>query len=124
MPRRRRWPLALVVATLLLAADAFWLEPRLLLGRDDVALPVGAEPLPVGAEAFRVAHLSDLHLASADSYLARRLVRQVAAARPDVILVSGDWVDDVRERRGLVEHAQEAAALAAELRRLAPVMSV
>ncbi len=124
MDRRRRWLLGLAVAALLLAADAFWLEPRLLLGRDDVALPVGGEPLPAGAEPLRVAHLSDLHLESADSYLARRLVRQVAAAHPDVILVSGDWVDDVRERRGLVEHAQEAAALAAELRRLAPVLSV
>ncbi len=117
MTRPRRWLLAFGAAALLVAVDAFVVEPRLLLGRDEVKLDVGVAPL-------RIAHLSDLHLRSADSYLARKLVREVRAARPDVVLVSGDWVDDVRERRGLVAHAREAAALAGELRRVAPVMAV
>src|SRR5262245_5424517 len=117
MRRHRRWFLGLAAVAVVLVVDGLVIEPRLLLGRDDVEPAIGRGPV-------RIAHLSDLHLRSADSYLARKLVREVSAARPDVVLVSGDWVDDVRERGGLVAHAREAAALAAELRRVAPVLAV
>ena len=113
--RRGLW--VIVVLALVVAGDAFWLEPRVLLRREEVWLPLGTR-------ALRLAHLSDLHIASAESGLARRLVRQVAAARPDLVLVSGDWVDDVRRRPEMGRHTREAAAVAAELRRVAPVLSV
>src|SRR5688500_6952295 len=71
-----------------------------------------------------MAHRSDRHVASAESRLDRRLVRQVAAARPDLVLVSGDWVHDVRHPLEMGRHSREAAAVAAELRRVAPVLSV
>lgn len=113
--RRALWGLAVLVP--LVALDAFWLEPRVLLRREDV-------PLPLGERDLRLAHLADLHVASADSRLARRLVRQVSQARPDLVLVSGDWVHDVRRRPEMGRHSREAAAVAAELRRVAPVLSV
>ena len=113
--RRALWGLLLLAA--LAALDAFWLEPRVLLRRDDVRLPLGVH-------GPRLAHLSDLHIASAESGLARRLVRQIAASRPDLILVSGDWVHDVRRPPEMGLHTREAAAVAAELRRTAPVLSV
>lgn len=114
---RRRWLWGLAALVGLAALDALWVEPRLMLRRERVALPVGARPL-------RLAHLADLHLASADSLLARRLVRGVAAARPDVVVVSGDWVHDVRRGPAMGIHTRAAAAVAAELRRTAPVLSV
>ena len=113
--RRALWGLAALAA--LVALDAFWLEPRVLLRREEVWLPLGARDL-------RLAHLADLHLASADSRMARKLVRQVAEARPDLVLVSGDWVHDVRRPPEMERYTREAAAVAAELRRLAPVLSV
>ena len=113
--RRALW--ALAALALLLALDALWLEPRVLLRREEVRLPLGAREL-------RLAHLSDLHVASSESGKLRRLVRGVAAARPDVVLVSGDWVHDVRRGPGMARHSRAAAAVAAELRRTAPVLSV
>ncbi len=48
----------------------------------------------------------------------------MAAARPDLIVVSGDWVRDVPEEAPFADHAAAAVAFARELARIAPVYSV
>jgi predicted MPP superfamily phosphohydrolase len=115
-PRRLgavRW---IAAALLLVALDALWLEPRVLLVPQRVRLDVAAPPL-------RVAHLSDLHIEE-ETWQLRRLLAQVAAARPDLVLMSGDWVRDVPEEEPFARHAAAAAAFARELARIAPVYSV
>ncbi len=120
--RERRRPgtvriLRWIAAALLLAVlDAVWLEPKVLVFPQRVRLETAGAPL-------RIAHLSDLHI-SEETFPLRRLLAQVAAARPDVVLVSGDWVRDVPEEEDLARHVAAAAAFAGELRRIAPVYSV
>ncbi|HEV3456216.1 MAG TPA: hypothetical protein VHG32_06630 [Thermoanaerobaculia bacterium] len=100
----------------LLAADAFWLEPRVLLVEQAVRLPLIAPRL-------RLVHLSDLHIAG-DSPLLRDLLRRVVAARPDLIAVSGDFIKDVQDPRPQALHAAAAAAFISQLRRLLPLAPI
>jgi predicted MPP superfamily phosphohydrolase len=115
--RRLRWAaLGLLALAALAAADGFWIEPRLLLTRDRVAVD-----LVPGA--FRVVHLSDLHI-ERETALYRRLLRRIAAERPDLVLVSGDFVADVHDEAKLREQARAAAGWVAQLRRQAPILAV
>jgi predicted MPP superfamily phosphohydrolase len=104
--------LGLGAALLLGALDAFWLEPRVLLFEDAVHLPLIAPRL-------RLVHLSDLHIAG-DTPLLRRLLRRIAAARPDLVVVSGDMIKDIQDPRPQARHAAAAAAFLSQVRRLAP----
>lgn len=112
----RRSLAVLALAAALAAIEGFWIEPRLLLGRDRVELDL------VPGE-FRVVHLSDLHIQSKPG-LYDRLLRKVAAEEPDLVLVSGDLVADVHETGLLLERAREAAQWVSRLRRVAPVLAV
>jgi predicted MPP superfamily phosphohydrolase len=112
----RRLLLGALLVLLLGVADAFWIEPRLLLFRDDVRIDLPAPRL-------RIAHLSDLHVRG-DIPLLHRLVREVAAARPDLIVISGDLIHDVPDPKGYERSSSAAAALVAALRRIAPIYGV
>jgi predicted MPP superfamily phosphohydrolase len=101
---------------LLASADALWIEPRLLLFRDDVRIDLPAPRM-------RVAHLSDLHVRG-DMPLLHRLVREVAAARPDVIVISGDLIHDAPDPKEYERNSTAVAAVVAALRRIAPLYAV
>ena len=117
MTRRRA---GLLGAALLLAglglADAFWLEPRVLLVQDEVRIDLPAPPL-------RAALLSDLHI-SEDRPQLRKLLAEIARARPDVVLISGDLLRDVPEPEPMARHVAATAAFLAALRRTAPILAV
>lgn len=95
--------------------DACWIEPYRLLVRDDVRIPLVAGPL-------RAVHLSDLHV-SGDTPVLRRLLAGTAAARPDLIVVSGDLIRDLPGGTP-EENLRAAAAFVANLRRTARVVAV
>jgi len=97
-------------------ADACWIEPRTLLFRDDVRIGLAAPRV-------RVAHLSDLHIRG-DMPLLHRLVREVAAARPDLIFISGDLIHDVPDREDFLDNIAAVSAVIRALRRIAPVYGV
>lgn len=113
---RRRLFLGIALLGLLGLADACWYEPRRLLLLDSFRIPLDAPPL-------RVVHLSDLHI-SEETDLLRRLLAQVEAASPELIVVSGDLIRDVPEERQLQRHLSATAAYVAALRRIAPVVGV
>ncbi|MBV8200476.1 MAG: hypothetical protein JOZ15_07610 [Acidobacteria bacterium] len=96
----------------LCAADACWLEPRVLLFEETVRIPLIAPRL-------RLVHLSDLHIGG-DAPLLHDLLRRIAAARPDLIAVSGDFIKDVQDLRLQARHTAAAAAFISQLRRLVP----
>ena len=82
--------LATVAVVILLGA--------LLAARADPAMrtaTVGLRDWPAGAAPIRVALVSDLHLGSASTDVARltRAMRAITAARPDLILLAGDYID-------------------------------
>jgi predicted MPP superfamily phosphohydrolase len=112
---KRRLVLGASLALLLGIADALWIEPRLLLFRDDVRIDLPAPRM-------RVAHLSDLHIRG-DMPLLHRLLREVAAVRPDVIVISGDLIHDV-PGPAFASNAAAVAAFVSALRRIAPVYAV
>jgi predicted MPP superfamily phosphohydrolase len=85
---------AIAAAALILGlVDACWIEPRLLLFRDVVRIELAAPRM-------RIAHLSDLHIRG-DMPLLHRILDEIAAARPDLIVISGDLIHDVPDPEDL-----------------------
>jgi predicted MPP superfamily phosphohydrolase len=113
---RTRWLLLAALAAVLGLADSLWYEPQRLLLRDAVRIALDAPPL-------RAVHLSDLHIGS-DRPLLHRLLREVAEAKPDLILISGDFIRDVPRKGDMAPHIAATAAFLSELRRTAPIIGV
>jgi predicted MPP superfamily phosphohydrolase len=110
--RRRVAALSIVAALALGTADAFWLETRVLLLEDRVHLPLVAPRL-------RLVQLSDLHV-TGDSPLLHRLPPRIAAARPDLVAITGDLIRDIEDPAPMARRTAAAAAFVAQLRRLLP----
>ena len=79
--------------------------------------------IDLAGAALRAVHLSDLHI-SKDRPLLHQLLDEIARGRPDLILISGDFIRDVPEAERLARHIAATAAFLAELRRIAPVIAV
>jgi predicted MPP superfamily phosphohydrolase len=114
--KKRYLALILALVAVLGLADAFWVEPHLLLFRD-------VERIELAAPRMRVAHLSDLHIRG-DMPLLHRLLNDVAAVRPDLIVISGDLIHDVPNPESAEKIAATTAAYVAALRRIAPVYGI
>ncbi|HEX9943842.1 MAG TPA: metallophosphoesterase [Thermoanaerobaculia bacterium] len=113
---RRRLLLGAALALLLGLVDACWIEPRTLLFQDFVRIGLAAPRT-------RVAHLSDLHVRG-DTPLLHRLLREIAAARPDATVISGDLIKDTPDPEEYERNASTLAAFVSALRRIAPVYAV
>lgn len=115
-PRNKRRPLVWLVILLALAAGGwFWFQWQcwgVQTTRTEAALP----GLPEGFDGFTIAHLSDLHghEYGEDS---RELVERVRRERPDLIVITGDLID----QKGQVDMAP---ALARGLAAIAPTYYV
>lgn len=77
---------------------------------------VTSERLPAGFDGYRIVQLSDLHAAEFGRNNAR-LVQKVAAARPDLIVLTGDFIEDETQ-------IPVTRTLARQLIELAPVYFV
>jgi predicted MPP superfamily phosphohydrolase len=122
----RRWVSAALATSLLAAIWGFAIEPRLVPLREDTTLTLFARPgslPPDTALRLRLAHLADLHVDRFDHRL-ERLVEDVAAARPDLVLVSGDFLADRHDLPTVDRRSAEVARLVGALRRTAPVFAV
>ena len=78
-----------------LVADTAWYEPQ--------ALQVERSHLPSALPGGRVrmVQVSDLHLSTFDSYF-DKVVKQVAALQPDLIVLTGDYLEEERNIRGVL----------------------
>jgi predicted MPP superfamily phosphohydrolase len=110
--RLLRWRLAgwLALAALPLAVWAFWLEPASLVVRE-TRLDLPAWPVECGG--LRVALLADLHVGSPFNGRGKldEIVRRTQAARPDLILLGGDYVIQGVPGGRFVPPEETAAAL-------------
>jgi len=114
--RRERWQTramigAAAIATVGLAAVgyAYAIEPRRL---QVARFRLGVENLPASLEGVRIAHLTDFHVgmpATRRSTL-RRAVAAVLAERPNLVALTGDFVDDGVWRPGATLFTALAAA--------------
>jgi uncharacterized protein len=92
-PKTTQIPILVALCVLSLGLWAFWLEPASLHNRDyEVSLP----SWPAACDGIRVAVLADLHVGSPYNGLDKlaRIVDTTLAAKPDLILLAGDYVID------------------------------
>lgn len=88
-------------------------------GLEVTRLKLGFEELPAGFDGFRIVQLSDLHGSRFGENNAR-LLEAVAAEGPDIIALTGDFLDEGKTEREL----PELEALVRELSAIAPVYFV
>ncbi len=121
MKRRHKIIAGLAATTLILALWVFWLEPSSLRTQEQELVLPG---WPQACDGLRVAVLADLHVGSpwhGPSQL-RRIVQAVDAAKPDLVLLAGDYVIQGIVGGSFVspeQMAPELARLAAPLGRYA-----
>jgi predicted MPP superfamily phosphohydrolase len=120
--RGARAAVAVAVAAALGLLWAGWIEPCHLLLVDRLPLPV----LAGASGGFRLVHLSDLHVRQGGPQASalERLAAEVAAAHPDLIVVSGDWWQDEAGAAAVAANVEAAGRYAARLRRIAPLVAV
>ncbi len=105
---------ALIIVSLLLAGYAAWIEPYWL---EVVRIPVQSAALPDEFAGITIAQISDFHLGNSNNQAKlHAAVDQVLALRPDLILLTGDFVSTVR--------FSAAQALETELSRLSAPLGV
>ncbi len=78
---------------------------------------ISIEQLPDSFAGFRIAQISDFHYASyTEPFYLRRVVERVNALRPDVVLLTGDFVSMAPlERSKSIEYAPLCAAILGKL---------
>lgn len=84
-------------------ADTLWYEPQ----------AVKVERLPLKArsqgETVRLAQISDLHISSFNSYF-EKVCEQVSRLQPDIILLTGDYLEEERNIRGILDFLKKLEA--------------
>jgi uncharacterized protein len=103
LSRRQVLTLGLAGLTAVGLADIFWLEPR-GVRIEHLLLATGQPGQPV-----RVVQISDLHLGDDDSYF-HKITALVAAQQPDLIVLTGDYLEEERNIRGVLEFLRRLQA--------------
>jgi predicted MPP superfamily phosphohydrolase len=101
--RRRFLSLGVAGITGTFVADTAWYEPQ-ALQVERIALP---SELP--GKKVRLLQISDLHLSSFNHYFAK-VARQVAELQPDLIVLTGDYLEEERNIRGVLNFLKELKA--------------
>ena len=118
---RRRWLATLVLLVGVTCAAIAWRDTmaRPEVRRIETALP----GMPASARPVTIALLADIHVAGPDMPPARvaRIVAQVNALDPDLVLIAGDFVSD---KRTATRHYASAEAIAPLAKLAAPVFAV
>ena len=101
--RRRFLSLGMAGITGSIVADSAWYEPQ-ALQVEKLNLPTDSPGKPV-----RLLQISDLHLSNFSSYFAK-VARQVADLQPDLIVLTGDYLEEQRNIRGVLSFLKELKA--------------
>ena len=115
MKKRRALTFAALIVLALLGAGLLLSKYGLGVTR----LEIGLESLPEGFDGFRIVQLSDLHGSSFGEGNAR-LIEKVRAEEPELIALTGDFLDEGKTEREM----PELEALVRELAAIAPVYFV
>lgn len=101
--RRRFLSLGMAGITGTLLADTLWFEPQ--------ALQVERLPLPTSLPGgkVRLLQISDLHLSSFNNYF-EKVARKVVSLQPDLIVLTGDYLEEERNIRGVLSFLKELKA--------------
>ena len=101
--RRRFLSLGIAGITGTLLADTLWFEPQ--------ALQVERLPLPTSLPGgkVRLLQISDLHLSSFNNYF-EKVARKVVSLQPDLIVLTGDYLEEERNIRGVLSFLKKLKA--------------
>lgn len=101
--RRQFLSLGLAGASGALLADSLWYEPQ--------ALKIERHMLQSSSQGgkVRIVQISDLHLSDFNSYF-EEVTKQVAALKPDLILLTGDYLEEQRNIRGVLSFMKNLKA--------------
>ncbi len=103
MSRRRFLSLGMTGIAGTVVADTVWYEPQ-ALQVERITLPTSS---PGGK--VRLLQISDLHLSNFNSYFAK-VAKQVADLQPDLIVLTGDYLEQERNIRGVLSFLKELKA--------------
>lgn len=119
--RRRRWARIVLLAVLLVIAVLAAIAWRSTM-RDPAVRQLDLH-LPGLSQPVSIVLLSDIHVSGPDMPPARvaRIVRQVNALKPDIVMIAGDIVSDKRSATRLYSTAASVAPLARVEARLGKV---
>ncbi len=109
--RKRRHPLRWLIALVLLAAGGwFWFQWQ-CWGLQTTHAQAALSGLPQGFDGYKIVHLSDLHghEYGEDS---RELLERTAAEQPDLIVITGDLIDQKGQLEMIPALAKGLAAIA------------
>ncbi len=101
--RRRFLSLGIAGVAGTVVADSVWYEPQ-ALQLEKIAFPTSST-----GGSIRLLQVSDLHLSSFNSYFAR-VAKQVADLQPDLIVLTGDYLEEERNIRGVLSFLKELKA--------------
>ncbi len=103
MSRRRFLSLGMAGIAGTVVADSAWYEPQ--------ALQIERIPFPTSSPGgqVRLLQISDLHLSRFNSYFTK-VARQVADLQPDLIVLTGDYLEEERNIRGVLSFLKELKA--------------
>ncbi|HGW4883332.1 TPA: metallophosphoesterase, partial [Pseudomonas aeruginosa] len=109
--RKRKGKRLMIWACILFALVAFATINNNWIQVDPFTLPI--QGLPQALDGLKIVHLSDIHLPKNAGTLPR-LIQLVADQSPDLILITGDWVDRSADvlACGLLEMSEGLAAIA------------
>ncbi len=102
---RRKFLLGGLACGTAVLGDAWLRQPTALQVRE-TRLPTAK--IPAGRE-LRIAHLSDLHLHRFNAYF-RRVAAATGALKPDIILLTGDYVEEERNLSGVLDFLAQLKA--------------
>ncbi len=108
MKKLKKWHICLLLAGLLIIGLTLWI----LWGNTALQVTqytISSPRLPEGFAGFRIVQISDLHnTAFGDDN--HRLISQIQAAKPDIIVITGDIVDSRRTNLSVAVDFSAAAA--------------
>ena len=101
--RRRFLSLGMAGIAGTVVADSAWYEPQ--------ALQTERIPFPTSSPGgqVRLLQISDLHLSRFNSYF-EKVAKQVADLQPDLIVLTGDYLEEERNIRGVLSFLKELKA--------------
>ncbi len=89
----------IIVVGFVLLADMYLIEPNLPVV-EKVTVQDGS--MAAKMRGLTVVHISDIHLRHKPGFLEDRLVSQVNALQPDLLLITGDFLDDLDSLRDTI----------------------
>lgn len=95
------WLIVSIVAIgFMILLDMYYIEPNWPVVEE---IKIRDESIAARMRGLTVLHISDIHLRHKPGFLEKRLVSRINALKPDLLLITGDFVDDLGSLRATID---------------------